>query len=360
VGGSAPEQAPSRKRARTHEPVVLVDGDDPTLVADAVRGLVDELVGDRDRALVVEEIRAEEADLAVVADGCATPPFLTDRRIVVLRGIGRFSTDEVGPLLGYLDHPLDTTVLVLAAGDGTIAPKLTAAVKSKGRVVSTRVTGRAADWIRDRARRAPVKLDSAAEDLLASHLGEDVGRLGTILDVLVSAYGDGAELGTDQVRPYLGEPGALAPWSFTDAIDAGETEEALAQLRRLLVAGERHPLVILATLHRHVQSLLRVDGPEIRTEVQAAAAMGIAPGRSTFPAKKALRSAGRWGSARIAEAIDLVARAELDLKGASAWPPEAVLEVLVARLCRLARAGGQARSGRAVSAPKGGSRSRTG
>lgn len=67
--------------------------------------------------------------------------------------------------------------------------------------------------------------------------------------------------------------------------------------------------------------------------------MGIAKGRSTFPAKKALNSARRWGSAGIADGIQLVAQAELDLKGASAWPAEAVLEVLVARLCFRARAG---------------------
>ena len=326
---SAPPSAP--------EPVVLVEGDDPTLVADAVRAVVDEVLGDRDRTLAVWDVGSDDTDLAVVADGCATPPFLTDRRIVVLRGVGRFSTEELAPLLAYLEHPLDTTVLVLAAGEGTLVPRLTAAVKSHGRVVSTKVSGRTGDWIRQRIRQSPVQLDAAAEDSVASHLGDELGRLGGLLDVLTSAYGEGAQLGADDVRPYLGEAGATAPWDFTDAIDAGRTEEALAQLRRLLVAGERHPLVVLAMLHRHVQSLLRVDSPEIRTEAEAAAAMGIAPGRSTFPAKKALGSAHRWGSAAIAEAIVLVARAELALKGASSWPPEAVLEVLVARLCRLAR-----------------------
>jgi DNA polymerase-3 subunit delta len=96
--------------------------------------------------------------------------------------------------------------------------------------------------------------------------------------------------------------------------------------------------VVLATLHRHVQSLLRVDSPAIRSEAQAAEAMGIAKGRSTFPAKKALASARRYGSRRIGAAVELVADAELDLKGATQWPGDLVLEVTVARLCRLARA----------------------
>jgi DNA polymerase III subunit delta len=322
-----------------NQSAVLVDGDDPTLVAEEVSVVIAGLVGVADRSLAVEDHRGEEVDLAAVADSCATPPFLADRRIVVVRDVGRFSTEEVAPLLAYLEDPLPTTVLVLAAGQGPTAPRLTAAVKARGHVRSTRVAGRQTrDWVRGRLRQAPVRFDGPAETLIENHLGEDVSRLGALLAVLATAYGEGQRLGPAQVEPYLGEAGSVAPWDFTDAIDAGRTGEALVLLHRLLEGGERHPLVVLAILHRHVQSLLRVDGADIRTETQAAAALGIAQGRSTFPAKKALTASRRWGTAGIADGVALVADAELDLKGRISWSGEAVLEVLVARLCRLARA----------------------
>jgi DNA polymerase-3 subunit delta len=330
---------PGRTPAEAPPAVVLVDGDNPTLIAEAVSSLVAELVGGGDRELAVEDIRSEEVDLATVADSCATPPFLAERRIVVVRDVGRFSTDEVAPLLAYLEDPLPTTVLVLAAGAGAVAPRLGAAAKAGGRVLSTRVGPRdTREWVRNRMRAAPLRLDAQAEGLIESHLGEDISRLGALLEVLGAAYGEGARIGAADVEPYLGEAGSVAPWDFTDAIDAGRTEEALQLLHRLLGGGERHPLVVLAILHRHVQSLLRVDSPAIRTESQAAEAMGIVKGRSTYPAKKALASSRRWGSANIAEAMGLVADAELDVKGTSVWPEGAILEVLVARLCRLARA----------------------
>ena len=59
--------------------------------------------------------------------------------------------------------------------------------------------------------------------------------------------------------------------------------------------------------------------------------------RSAFPAKKALSQSRRLGSARIARAIRLLAQADLDMRGVTALPGEAVLEVLVARLSRLSR-----------------------
>jgi DNA polymerase-3 subunit delta len=318
--------------------VVLVDGDDPTLVAAAVTTLLADLVGTEDRGLAVEDLRGEEVDLAEVADSCATPPFLAPRRIIVLRDVGAFSTEALTPVLAYLEDPLPTTVLVLVGGGGTPAPKLVAAVKAHGHLLSTKVASRdARDWVRGRLRAAPLRFDPAAEALIESHLGENISGVAALIDVLVAAHGEGASLGPSAVEPYLGEAGSVAPWTFTDAIDAGQTDEALRQLHRLLGRGERHPLVVLAILHRHVQSLLRVDSPAIRSEAQAAQAMGIAAGRSTFPARKALSAARRWGTEGIAEAMGRVADAELDLKGASAWPPEAVLEILVARLCRLGR-----------------------
>lgn len=320
------------------DPVFLIEGGDQTLVSEAVSNLVGELVGDDDRSLAVEDHGGEEIDLAAVADSCATPPFLVSRRVVVVRDIGRFNTEEAGPLISYLEDPLPSTSLVLVAGGGTTPAKLVAAVKAKGRVIATAVDARgAADWVHERLRRAGLSVDRAGEDLLRSHLGEDLSRLVPILAVLEAAYGRGARIGVGEIEPYLGEAGSVTPWAFTDAIDAGDAPRALDLLHRLLEGGQRHPLVVLAILHRHVQSLMRVDGGAIRTEAAAAAAMGIPKGRSTYPAKKALRSAQQWGSANIAEAVGLLAEAEVDLKGASAWPEVAVLEVLVGRLCRLAR-----------------------
>jgi DNA polymerase-3 subunit delta len=319
-------------------PVVLVDGDDPTVVADAVGRLVDELTAGMDRSLAVEEHGVEEVDLAAVCDACATAPFLVDRRIVVLREIGRYTAEEVAPLVAYVEDPSPTTTLVLAAGGGTMSSKLTAAVKATGQVISTRVDHRqAGQWLRDRARRTSLQLDPAALDLISEHVGEDIGRAVPLLELLAAVYGE-ERVGPDEVEPYLGEAGSVTPWAFTDAIDGGQAEAALGMLRRLLGGGARHPLVVLAILHRHVQSLMRVDGANIVSEAQAAEAMRIPKGRSTYPAKKALTSARRWGSAGIADAVTMVADAEVALKGASAWPPELVLEVLVARLCRLARA----------------------
>ena len=64
----------------------LVRGDDAVLRAEAARTLVHELLGDADASLVVEEFEpGDEPDTTAIADAAQTPPFLTDRRIIVVR-----------------------------------------------------------------------------------------------------------------------------------------------------------------------------------------------------------------------------------------------------------------------------------
>lgn len=317
-------------------PVYLITGDDPSLTDDAQRRLVAELVGDDDPAFAVEDLESgEDADIAPVLDAAQTPPFLVARRVVVVRDVGRFAADAIRPLVAYLDDPLPSTVLVLVAGGGRTPRALFDAVKRAGQVVDAGVPsgkGRLG-WVAGQVRHSGVRIDRAAVALVAEHLGEDVGRLRGLLETLAAAYGQETTVGVDEVTPFLGRAGAVAPWDLTDPIDKGDTACALAQLRRMLGDGTRHPLAVLAALHRHYRQMLRLEGAEMADERQAAAALGLA--KSTYPAKKALEQSRRLGHDGVSRAIELLAEADIALKGGLDWPGELVLEVLVARLSRL-------------------------
>ena len=317
-------------------PAYYVKGEDAVVVGDTVRTLVDELVGDDDPALTVEDFSSDDYELTAVVDAAQTPPFFTDRRVVVARGIGRFGAEELAPLLAYLDDPLPSTALVLVASGGVVSQKVPNAVKKIGHVidVSLRQAKDAKAWFQARLKDAPVRLDAGAAKAVADHVGDDVGRLVGLLNLLEGVHGSGSRLTADDVVPFLGEAGGVAPWELTDALDEGRTEDALTHLHRMMEGGGRHPLVIMATLHTHYTRMLRLDGAQVADEATAARLLGMTG--STFPARKALAQARRLGPSGVRRAISLLADADLALKGAIEWSGELVLEVLVARLSRLA------------------------
>jgi len=317
--------------------VWLLRGDDGVLLADALSELVHRLVGAGDRSLMVDDFDGEDYLVGSVVDAAQTPPFLTEHRVVVARGVSRFGADELAPLVAYLDDPLPTTELVLTASGGRLPKSLTDKVKAAGGdVIATDAPTRPGDrqaWIDEHVAGSGLRLDAGARVLLAGQLGEDVARLSALLETLEATFGPGARLHAVDVAPFVGDAGAVPPWDLTDAIDRGDTALALANLTRLLRGGERHPLQVLATLHTHYARMLRLDGAGVADEKAAAALLGLKG--STFAARKALDQARRLGHGGIARAIAVLAEADLDLRGGREWPGELVLEVLVARLSRL-------------------------
>ena len=337
-GGSPASRAGADALVHADAPVYLVRGGDPSLVDQSLRSLVESLVGGDEAALVVEEHGSntgEDLDIDAVLDALATPAFLAARRIVVVRGAGRIDAEGARRIVEHLGEPA-TTVLVLAAGSGTIPRSLVAKVDAVGVVVDTEAgTGRRRrQWLVGQLASAPVHLSAEAVSLVDEHLGGDLARLEGLVAILASAYGQGARLGASEVAPFLGNAGEVAPWDLTDAVDKGQTAAALAFVARMVDAGGMHALQVLAILHRHYESMLRLDGLALAGPQEAAEALGA---RSSFVAGKALEQGRRLGSDRVAQAISLLAQADLDCKGASALAPEVVLEVLVARLSRLVR-----------------------
>jgi DNA polymerase-3 subunit delta len=317
----------------------VLAGDDESILRAATNALVQNLVGDGDRALIVDEFDGDDYTLGAVVDAARTAPFLTDHRVVVIRGAGRFTADELGPLTSYLADPLPSTELVIEWGSQRRPKAFDEALSKAGATItSTTPPNRARDrsgWVQSAAKASGVRLSTPAVELIVGHLGENVAALDGVLRTLEATFGTESVLGPEHVEPFLGEAGGVPPWDLTDAIDGGRTATAIDLLQRMLGAGERHPLQVMAILQGHYGKLATLDGRQLRSEADAAAALGIKPG---FPARKVMEQTRRLGGTSIRRAIDLLAAADLDLRGRRDLDSTLILEILVARLSRLARA----------------------
>lgn len=330
--------------SRSVSPVTLLKGGDEVVLRDAVRLLVDELVGDGDRSLVVEEVEVgtpSDEDLRdpilTLVDAAQTPPFLTDHRVVLARIVDkRERNDQVAALVDYLSDPLPTTRLVLEWRTGKVPKGLLEAVtRAGGEQIDTSPGRKLAEWVTQHLSEAELKVDSAGRQRLVGWLGDEPSRLLGLIDLLRSTFGTGAKITVGDLEPFLGDDGGVPPWDLTDAIDKGDRARALDLLQRMVGQGDRHPFQVVATLHAHVARMLRLDGADVTSEKQAAELLGVKG--STFPAKKALGQSRKLGHDRIVRMVELLAQADLDLRGGKAWPDTLVLEVLVARLATLSR-----------------------
>ena len=198
-------------RGRLRMVLRLIVGDDPILVGEAISASVEELVGDGDRSLMLElltetDYRNDDGDWesAKVLDAARTPPFLTERRVVVGRHLSRFSRkDDYGPIIDLLGEPLETTDLVLVWERGVEPkvdrmPALPKALKEAAELAGAEVLQTSApkagggDWLRDQLEASSLNFDRGAKAAVEDLLGEDRSRVVGLIRTLEGALGQGA------------------------------------------------------------------------------------------------------------------------------------------------------------------------
>ena len=325
--------------------IFLIAGDDPNLLSQMARDKVAECVAEDDTAMVLaqygqEDYATEEGfDLAPVLTAAVTPPMLERRRVIEARDMSLFSkAEDLSGLLEYLAEPLDTTDLILVWDKGPgqqrlspVSKKLKDAVEAAGGKVfsASRPRGAAAskNWFKDQIESSGLKLDSNALEFVRNRLGEDYGRLKSVLETLKRALGEGAQISQADLEPYLKESGSLPVWELTGAIARGDSSSSLDCLHRRLNSGD-HPLAILAILRNHFKRLAMLDGNGDLAPKQAAGILGI----SEYPARLALEESSKLGSKKIVRIFELMRNADKDLKGQTGLEGSLVMEILVARL----------------------------
>jgi DNA polymerase-3 subunit delta len=317
------------------------------MVYDSVHNVINEALGELDPSFALQDFTAKdvtlgsgESSLPRVMEALYTPPFLVERRVVVVRDAQLLVADEVAQLTQWMDDPAPGTILILAVV-GSKANKL---VKASSEVVEVNVGSRVADrvaFVKAKMEEYDVVLDHSAAQKVAEQVGDDVARVDALARTLQSIYGT-APLVFARIEPYLGEAGDVPVWDLTDAIDAGDATKAIVVARRMLESRRRAGLQLVSMLQRHYINMARLEGSDARTKEEAAILLGI----NAFPAGKSLQLAQRLGGERLTTAVHWIAEADLALKGGVSYGGKdlesdldmtelTVTEILVARLARL-------------------------
>ena len=194
------------KKGAAVDPIYLLYGDEDVLKDEAIRALVDAAIGPvRDFNLDVRFA----ADLTPEAFHTLvnTPPMLTDRRAVVIRGLehlGKRKTKLRDEVVRYVTSPNPTTLLVLvvAAGEEPDAEIARAATAVE---LEPLAADRVPRWVRHRAASLGITIDPAASDLLLKAVGSDLSSLSRELEKLASlAGGGGRAITLDDVAALVG------------------------------------------------------------------------------------------------------------------------------------------------------------
>jgi DNA polymerase-3 subunit delta len=299
------------------KPVYLIYGSEELLLERAVKRLRDRLASVADLDFNLDTFDGPSTSADEIVNAANTMPFMSERRLVIVRDVDRLDAADLESLAAYSRDPAPFTCLVLVATKVAKNSKLYRAVAANGVAYQyeapkrSEYAGEVVKLLRARGKRIS---HAAAQDLVEL-VGRDLRRLDTEAGKLAAYAGEAAEVSAADVSQAVAAGAASSVFELTDAVGERDTRLALQLLRRLLQSGES-PLGIHAMLTRHVRALVSARALAARGMVPEAMApeMGIAP----WLARAAARQASRYEAAELASALAGLADAEEQMKTSSA------------------------------------------
>jgi DNA polymerase-3 subunit delta len=294
------------------KPVYLIYGSEELLLERAVRRLRERLASVADLDFNMETFDGDSAGADEIINAANTMPFMSERRLVIVRGVDKMAAAEQGLLADYAKDPAPFTALVLVAtkvNRGSRLYKAVDALKGAAEYAAPKRGEYPAEVTRLFAEHGKQAASDAARALVDA-VGRDLRRLDTEVDKLVAYVGDRDRVTAADVAAVV-TAGAVTVFEFTDAIGSRDTGVAVAKLRRLLAAGESvHGLLAMAV--RHVRSLLGARAlmdRRVRTD-EMAPLLGMAP----WLVRNTVSQAANFEPAELSRALRDAATAEAQLK----------------------------------------------
>lgn len=297
-------------------PLQLVLGDEEFLVERAVG---DVLAAARAADPAAELRRAAVTDLTPAElIELLSPSLFAEGRVVVLGGAQDAGKEIAEAVLGHARDPGDGIVLVVqhsGGGRSKAAKDLPGALRKAGAEVTecVKITKQSdrESFVRSEVRRARGKIDGAAVAALLETVGSDLRELSSAASQLVADAGGSVD--EPAVRRYHTGRAEVTGFAVAEKAVNGDRAGAMEALRWAMQLGVPHVLVADA-LADAVRTVARVAAVGRADPFRLASELGMPP----WKVKKALAQARGWNQDGIAEAMQVVAGVNADVKGAAA------------------------------------------
>ncbi|HEX6210267.1 MAG TPA: DNA polymerase III subunit delta [Methylomirabilota bacterium] len=318
--------------------LALLHGNDEQLLDDGLELVARGLFADAsERALGREVLEGDAVSVETVVRSAMTLPFMTQRRLVVVRRAQALSAKGGEALAAYARDPNPATCLLLLADESLAASRerradhwLLATLPPVAVVALPLRRGRALeDWLRQRAAAEGLTISDEAARLLVQWVGEDGARLlGEARKAALVGGPEHRRVGVNEVTAVVGEHRVSDVFELTRAVERRDLGLALRTLDRLLATEE--PVFLLALLTRSVRVALTVRDLAAAGESAAQISRAVRP--TPVPVVQAImtRVAGAGGDALPAQ----LARCwDAEWRCKSGGQARAELTALVAELC---------------------------
>lgn len=313
------------------KPVYLIHGKEELLLERALRRLKDMVAAEGEADLDFDTFDGSKVRGEDVVTAANTLPFLSARRLVVVRDVDQMSSEDQAVLTAYVADPSPTACLVLVAASLAKNTRLYKALDAADAISEYAAPKRSElpGWVVALFKTKGRSISREGAEALVRAVGKDLRKMESEADKVIAYAGEKTELGAEDVEAVVTETAPTSIFEFLDALGARQGAQALMLLDDLLDGGEPLQGIHAMTL-RHIRGLIGA---------QALRARGAAMGEMMRELKMAdwqirnlARQADRFRADELVQALKDAAEVEMRMK-TSQGDPRLVFERWVVGVC---------------------------
>lgn len=249
------DQPKKTQKQKPLKPVYLIYGD-KKMIDDALIRLKKRISSQFDLDFNFDQFNGSQASSSDIIQASNTLPFMSEKRLVVVKEAGKLSSEDVLQITRYVENPSSTTCLVLVAESVNKSSRLYKAVEKNGEIAEYKLTESPLAWIKKEfGEKGKLVSDSVARYLF-NVVGSDLLRLSVEIEK-ISLYHSGDRIvDPSEIEPVVTKSSEISVFDLVDSIGERNISKAIEILHYLLQQKEA-PLGILNLTARHFRLLLR-------------------------------------------------------------------------------------------------------
>ena len=304
-------------RGGTFRPVYVLHGEEGFFI-DRIAEEVERLaLQEHERDFNQTILYARDTDADQLKDVCLRYPMMAERQLVIVRELQAWRIDQVEKLEPYLAKPTPTTVLVLCYKHKKI--------DGRKSILKTAQKGGAAVLTSDKLREEKLpevlvgfakgqkrKLGAAEAQLLASHLGSDLGKAVKEVEKLCLVTEEGGAITSEVIQRFVGISKDYNVFELQNAIGARDAAKAQRIANHFAANPKENPLPLtIGALNNFFSKLAMVHQLQGRPQNEMATAMKVNP----YFLKDYLAQARNYSLGKVVEAQRHLRACDLRSKG---------------------------------------------
>lgn len=276
-----------------------------------------------------ETFQADQSEITDIFNSANTLAFTSKHRIIVIRDIDKFTSEEKELILKYLKSPSSFSTLVLESQSQN-TNKFLEDISRLTRVVRCKTLGNGDInlWIKKEFQASGKKISPQSVDTLRELVGNDLYALKNDIDKLVAFVGGAGEVTEKHIEALIGESRYRTAFELLDLVLKKKINSGLSYVSGLLETEKPHR--ILSLLAWQFRNFIKVKTSGDKMSLKDASRI---LNSNPAIAKKTLEASRNFTENAIKRKLEIILEGDFSIKTGK-MDTRHVLERVFVELCR--------------------------